>query len=288
MEGFIKPRTVMLCDSAEFSDHLGYIDEVILETSVETFSLSNYSNARQTCMRISNPNFNFSKSNFANGEMMTIKTFNKNRNISNDKCLVLLSHEYKIVKLIGAHENIVELIGVAVICFQDYGLVSHFISDKSLSIFLQEVDTLDNTFVRDFTYGLAQGVCKIHEQGILHNNLTVSNVLLRSCNNQPVIHDFSWSCRAESAHLLTIHQMEYFKDALHLPIGVRKGKEIPSKTSDHFGFGHILQRICMHANGYKNQFSDTLTLIAKPCLEKKLIFNLWVLVDDKLSNRLKD
>ena len=166
------------------------------------------------------------------------------------------------MKLVGTHENIVDMIEISVLCQNSYGLMSHYISDKSFSMYLQEVDILDTAFVRHFTYGLAQGVCKIHDQGILHNNLTTSNVLLRSCNNQPVIQDFSWSCRAESAHLLTIHQTEYFKDALHLPGGVRKGKEVPSKTSDLFGFGHILQRICMHANGYKNQFANILSLIA--------------------------
>lgn len=137
MEELFKPRTVMLCDSAEFSDHLGYIDEVILETGVEIFLLSNYSKAHRTLMKISNSNHNFSKTNFANGEMMTIKTFDKKRNISNDKCLILLSHEYKIVKLIGVHESIVDIIGItSILCQDSYGLVFHFISDKSLSLYL--------------------------------------------------------------------------------------------------------------------------------------------------------
>ena len=142
---------------------------------------------------------------------------------------------------------------------------------------------MDTHFVKTFSYGLANGLCKIHETGILHNNLTVSNILLRS-SKQPVIHDFSWSCREESAHLLTIHQKEYFEEALHLPDSVRSGKEKPSKISDMYSFGQILLRICSHAKNYENDYSGLIRDISKPCLLKKGVFNLWVLVDDKLNN----
>ena len=132
MEDFLKPRTVMICDSAEFSDHLGYIDEVILETEVKVFSISHKCQRNISKMKNSDKKFDYFKSHFLNGEMMTIKTFKKTKDTSSEKCLTLLSHEYKIVKLVGEHENVIDLIGISPTTFLldgSFGLVSHFVSE---------------------------------------------------------------------------------------------------------------------------------------------------------------
>ena len=77
MEDFLKPQTVMMCDSAEFFDHLGYIDEVILETEVKVFFISHKCQRNNNKMKDSDKKFDHFKSHFLNGEMMTIKTFKK-------------------------------------------------------------------------------------------------------------------------------------------------------------------------------------------------------------------
>ena len=42
MEKFIKQRTLRLTDSSLFSEHIGYFDEVLMDTDIELFEIVDY------------------------------------------------------------------------------------------------------------------------------------------------------------------------------------------------------------------------------------------------------
>lgn len=271
-------RTIRLCDSANFSDHIGYVDQVLLETEIKYMGDISSKIFSVSMMSTLSPTHYYFQACLDNGEYVQIKSYKKT--ISEEKALTLLGYEYKILSLVGAHSNIIEHIGL---CYQNEipGIVSHYVSDVNVKRYICRHKRLSHSFVRTFIYQLCHGLSYLHDKGILNNFITLDSIFLRCSSGYevPVITDFRWACRENSAELLTIQQVTTFADFYHLPNRVRNGTLKPSRASDIYSYGSICMALSKHGDEYENIFKVKLAKIAEKCMLLKEFCNLFVLVD---------
>ena len=115
--------------------------------------------------------------------------------------------------------------------------------------------TLQELFMRRFPvtkealssilHGITSAMTHFHRKGFLNNNLTPSNIAIRTdCEfYTPVILSLSLSCSEVSAKTLTIAQQQRHKETLHFPSCVRHGLTPPSYASDRYGLGLMICNI---------------------------------------------
>ena len=99
MEKFIKQRTLRLADSSLFCEHIGYCDEVLMDTDIELFEIGDY---KSMDLIRSNNQYSYHKFTFTHGELATLKTL-KTIKKPDEKSIILFSYEIKILELIGKH-----------------------------------------------------------------------------------------------------------------------------------------------------------------------------------------
>lgn len=287
MVGFLKTRTLLLCDSSNFSEYVGYVDEVLLETHVKIIDL--IVDSAKLKLTFKHDEYDHYLMNLGNGELCEIKTLTRGSKESEERSLTLLSHESKILQLIGEHGNIVEQLGLC--CIEKFhtsiGLMLRYTSDMNLTMFLKNSQSMNSYFVKTLVAQLQKGFSHIHEKDVLHNNLHTDNIYLRSSSGYsiPVISNFEWACRLESAKCLTLHQKNHFGKTLHLPVNVRNGTKPPCLRSEYFSFGFVMSQLCRHGSNYRNLFVKHIMEIAKPCLGMSYdMLDLSLLVEKNLNN----
>jgi Protein tyrosine kinase. len=272
LETYLKKRTIRLGDSALFSDHIGYCDEVLLETDIEFVETSTSSN--RTLLRSDNL-YNYYKFAFKNGELATLKTLKTGQELD-DKSIIVLSHELKILQLVGSHKNVIMSIGL--VCPDNciFGSLFRYDSAVPLKQYLKLQSSLCSSFIQDFIIGFCEGLLHIHSKDILHNLLTEETVVVGG-NHIPIITNFSWACRVSSASELTHKQKQFFEDARHFPLSVRNGHQPPSTASDRFSFGMVLRRLIQHRQ--KGSLTESVNRIANSCFCMEKYMNLWASVN---------
>ena len=259
----LKSRTILMCDSANFSDFFGYIDRELLDVKIPIVDFPDIVISNFEVFFISRMH-QYSKLEL-NGELVTLKSIKQHLQYSERKMQTLLSYESKILKFVGEHSNIVKQIALSIT--EDFGpcLILEYISKVNLSHYLQRVRSINSYFVKDFVFGLADAVSHIHENGILHNFITSESIYLDS-KNDPVLTEFSFACRTSSTKCLTIFQQKLFEKSNHLPTAVKNGCIAPSCSSDYYSFGVVLGSLVRKSKDNPNLFSKRLMNLVRPCM----------------------
>ena len=240
MSPYFSPRTVNIVDSAIYSDFFGYLDGIILDIPITVVHLANVIPDRSNLVMTGNFR-QIHKGYLKNGEAIVLKRVRPSFSFSDEKCLAVLSVELRIAKLVGNHPNIADNLGLFLSGATSY-IVQMYESPLNLRQYLSAKRVLKKGFVSWFVKGFSDGILHIYSKGVLNNNLTPKNIILKlSCQYYtPIITSFSLACREESAKPLTILQQETHKESYHLPQCVRNGSKPPSLSSDLYSFGHII------------------------------------------------
>jgi len=255
----ISPRSLLIGDNALFSDFYGYVDQLLLETEVdfleETESMNVFSSSplRTTSRHV------LRKIVFENGEMAILKGIKKSLTVTREQCFAHIAYEAKIIKLVGKHENILDLYGISMNRNLPYLTMAYESASNLEESLKSHKSNLSSLIIKHILSGLCKGVSHIHSKDIIHNNLMPENICLKSNSHfVPVILGFSRSCRVPSSKPLTRIQTEEIKDNNYMPSDVKAGIAAPTKISDIFSYGRIIQRICalMGDNQSKNDAYD--------------------------------
>lgn len=270
----LSQRTIRLCDSALFSDYIGYIDEAVLEADIEFVDISD---AVDFTLLRSDCGYKYFRLLLENGELAIFKALKNSSDQFHDKSIILLSHELKILNLVGSHQNIIQPIGLSCPGNQIFGSLFRYHSAIPLNCYLREVRTLHSSFVKNFINGFCEGLCHLHSKDILHNLLT-GETLFVDGNDSVIITNFSWACRVSSVTELTEKQKKIFKNSRHLPPKVKNGDEPPSRASDKFSFGFVLRILLPHLET-KCSLNESICLIVNGCFRMEQYMNLWGIVN---------
>jgi len=239
----LSTRTMMIGDSAIFSDYFGYMDEVVLKTELDVCEKLPSCGYDSFKLYRSESGYEYHKALLPNGELLSMKVLKK-CDISKPFYHSKVLYEAKILKLIGNHKNLADYHGI---CFiKDVpALVFSFDSQYSLRESLAKNPIIDHTAAAQIIQGICDGLSFIHDKDILHNNLSTGNVCLQIGPGyyQAVIMNFSYACREQSSKRLTVNQTKLFETAYHMVSDVRLGRIAPSKKSDIHSFGHIVNKI---------------------------------------------
>ena len=184
--------------------------------------------------------------------------------------MTLLCYESKVLSLIGSHTNIIPQVGVLV-SDQNPMLVLGNVSNVSLSDYLKKNSFFPVAFLLNhFLTGLSNGLLHIHSKSILHNNLSISTIFMKSTTyfSVPVLTDFSFACRVSATKCFTIKQCDLLKGYHHLPKEVNSGKCPPSFQSDVYSYGVILSHICEKHRQCSCSVVRKLERTYKACLSK--------------------
>ena len=269
---YITPRTMLIVNSANFSDLFGTVDSRLLDVDVQTFELK--SPVQSVNLISVNKLSQFWKGTFQNGESVCIKASKGCLKLTKEKTAALLSYEFRILSLVGKHPNIIEPIGLS--STSDFGpmLLSVYVSEINLSRFLAQLNANNGRRIECLIIKLSSGLQYLHDNDILHNYFTSDNIFLTSSSLylNPVIGEFSCACFASSANPLTLSQREIFKDCTHLPAGVKSGLTAPSLTSDLFSFGVLCSVISRKTSN--EDVCRKLRTLVKSCVNMNFVFNL--------------
>jgi len=243
MKPYISPRSVLLVDSAVYSDFFGYVDTVILETCVSVVRIREFE-PNNNCLYRSGNFRDIYKYSLKNGENVVLKTISPKLKFSDEKSVSILSVEARLARLISHHDNIVDYHGILLFentCF----LIQTFESSYLLKDFFLHKKGMDLMILSSILRGICSAITHMHTNGIINNNIRHDNIALR-CNSMfysPVILSLSLSCRADSSKPLTVQQQMRYDECRHLPPRVLQGFEAPSFASDRYGFGFVIGNI---------------------------------------------
>jgi len=201
-----------------------------------------------------------------------------------DKSIILLSHDLKILKLIENHENIISPIGLTCLDNRYFGSLFRYDSGIPLKQYLNRQSRVCSSFIKNFVIGFCEGLLHIHSKDILNNMLTEETVFVGE-NQIPMITNFSFACRVSSANELTCKQKQYFKNARHFPPLVRNWNQSPSTASDRFSFGVVLRKVNQHRQK-DCSLTESVSRIASSCFCMEKYMNLWVSVNAHLCLRI--
>ena len=281
MEKYLKQRTLRIADSSLFSEHIGYCDEVLLDTDIELFEVVSY----KSMDLIRNDDFySYHKFTFTHGGLATLKTL-KTIKEPEEKVITLLSHELKILELVGKHPNIVSAMGLCCPGDNFVGALFRYDTSIPLKCYTHLESITFSSFVHTFITRLCNGLSHIHSKEVLHNFLTEDNVLVCS-NHIPVITNFSWACRMSSVNVLTCEQQKMFENSRHLPLQVKNGRKKVSPASDRFSFGLLLQKVINKRKFCNSSLSESVLNICNTCFRMDELINLQTLVDKYIPTNI--
>ena len=178
MQPYVSQRSIMFVDSAVFSEFIGFIDSSILDTPLSVVTINDTDFRR--CSEYPGGKFRIIlKGRIGNGEGVVLKKIHPSLNYNDEKSLTVLAVEVRVANLIGKHPNIVEYQGIYV-----RGSTSFLVQNYESQLTLQEI------FMRRFPvtkealssilHGITSGMTHFHRKGFLNNNLTPSNIAIRT------------------------------------------------------------------------------------------------------------
>ena len=263
---YVSPRSVLLVDSAVYSDFFGYLDSTVLEMPVRIVRIHGFQPSKKTL---------FAKGNFRevykytldNGEDIILKTISRQQNFSNEKKVIILSIEAKIASLLSTHPNIIDYHGILATNNENSFIVQSCETSYLLRDFFMLERSSDSWVVSSLLRGFCSAVNFMHTQGVINNNLTHNNIAVRynSMHYSPVILSLSLACKAASAKPLTINQQMRYEGFIHLPPRIMKGFEAPSYASDRYSVAFVIGNIIQILQKNESPFSDELNRIQRRC-----------------------
>ena len=268
MQPYVSQRSIMFVDSAVFSEFIGFIDSSILDTPLSVVTIND--NDFRRCSEYPGKFRIIMKGRISNGEGVVLKKIHPSLNYNDEKSLTVLAVEVRVANLIGKHPNIVEYQGIYV-----RGSTSFLVQNYETQLTLQEI------FMRRFPvtkealssilHGITSAMTHFHRKGFLNNNLTPSNIAIRTdCEfYTPVIVSLSLSCSEVSAKTLTIAQQQRHKETLHFPSCIRQGLTPPSYASDRYGLGLMICNIKSLLRSLSFSVDPKLEKICNDCLSLK-------------------
>lgn len=267
MKPYISPRSLLLVDSAVYSDFFGYVDTVILETCVSVVNIREFK-PNSSCLFRSGNFRNVYKYTLKNGENVVLKRISPNLKFSDEKSVSILSVEARIARLLSHHDNIVDYHGILLhenTCF----LIQTFESNYLLKDFFLHKKGMDLMVLSSILRGVCAAITHMHSKGIINNNIRHDNIALR-CNSMfyfPVILSLSLSCRADSSKPLTVQQQIRYEESRHLPPRVLNGFEGPSFASDRYGFGFVIGNVIKCIEELNTTVHEDLSILWKKCFK---------------------
>jgi len=236
-----QPRSVLLCDNANFSEFTGHIDEMILAEWLPMVEMP---------QNISHHNKVYSDSisqidkYSLKGEFFYGKVIRQDKPISFEKNLSILSYESKILGIIGKHHNIIDQIGLSFFSDDVPVLLIENLPKMNIEDYIKNDECYVNLpFLEAFIQGLSNGLSCIHDKSIIHNLLHGRSIFIDHYSGSPMISNFLFACRIESAKCITFPQKERFECMNHLPSAVRNSVVPPSISSDVYSFAYVLSKV---------------------------------------------
>ena len=261
----VSGRVLKIVDTALFSDLLCRSDPVLLEIAVGMFQKDGLNIEIRKEKR-----GHMSKSymcTFEDGEPFVLKKFlfgdKKQADVQN---LKFISQECRILRYVGKHANLVQTYGITKLQDGFYSVLSydgeHSLNEKILnSHFSSDQD------IRTLGMGIAVGVNYLQQKGVLHNNLTVENVVLRRAGHveKPVIIGFTFACREVVSKCLSDEAIKKFLTTYHFPPEVISGRCRLSYSSDVFSVGKIMQKVLRRKLPLTSYQIDKMNLFVEKC-----------------------
>lgn len=275
IQGYVSPRSVLLVDSATYSDFFGYLDNTILEIPIKILKIRDFKQSRKSFFR-RGAFRDIYKYTLDNGEDVVLKTFNKQLKYSNEKKIIMLSFEAKVASLLSTHPNIIDYHGILATNEETSFIVQSYEPGISMREFLNLERSNDPWVISSLLRGICTGVHFMHIKGFINNNLTPDNIAVRyrAMNYSPVILSLSLACKATTAKPLTIKQQLTFENLIHLPPRIRKGLEAPSFASDRYSVAFFIGNFINKLKKYEIPFCDELNIIHRRCFRMDMILTV--------------
>ena len=114
-------------------------------------------------------------------------------------------------------------------------------------------------------FGTASALVYLLNCGILHNDIKLDNIVIKSLPNDVLI-DFGKSCMLKNGrkyHLSTAMQSEYLVKHPQIPPDVVKGQNFQSHASDIYAFGRVIKTV--NENKMKIPYLHSLSMFCMDC-----------------------
>ncbi|XP_057297987.1 uncharacterized protein LOC130629397 isoform X2 [Hydractinia symbiolongicarpus] len=204
---------------------------------------------------------------FDDGDTVILKTFSKDCRQNNIKNVAHVSHEHRILKFIGRHENLVSSIGV-VHFDQSYYSVLHYVAgytlDRHWKLGFPDISST-SVFKRILT-GVASGISFLHSKGVLHNHIVADNVILHGQDLFPILIGFSFACRATCVRNSCVDVIKLFPDKAHLAPELFQGCPV-SYSTDIFSYGKLLDNYLKNMSVMDDKARDKLESFSIQCMD---------------------
>ena len=253
----LKPRSILMVDSAIFSSEFAYEDNIMPTMPVESFdlndiSLTPYTKGNQSDIylltlnnalvvaKLYHPKPPTTSFAIALKEARTLKYVNGGNKLEFGYIPVNMGVGIRTSKL-NAGEHGYKPTDVYVL-MSFHGDLD---SPNNLTTFLSKVDTLDEEQASRLMYTLGLAVTNIHEQAYLHNNIIPNNILVehRGTHLISVLVGFRLACRNDIVKPLTDKQHCMAKSNHFMAPELSKPGCAMSCQTDIFAYGKVCQEI---------------------------------------------
>ncbi|CAF1871153.1 BnaC04g48010D [Brassica napus] len=186
-------------------------------------------------------------------------TFYNAVKISDSKYYNSINREFKILSALRGCQGIVQSFGNSLLQETDsngkkvYKMAIEYAAGGNLTDFIRINRKLSDTFVKDFTRMLLQGLVSAHDHGYVHCDLKPENLLLfprhdqetRFCSYELKISDFGLTIKAGEESVCWETKSPFVGTPLYMsPESVRDGTAV-EKTLDLWSLGCVVLEMCV-------------------------------------------
>ncbi|CAG7908413.1 mitogen-activated protein kinase kinase kinase 3 [Brassica rapa] len=186
-------------------------------------------------------------------------TFYNAVKISDSKYYNSINREFKVLSKLRGCQGIVQSFGNSLLQETDsdgkkvYKMAIEYAAGGNLTDFIRINRKLSDTFVKDFTRMLLQGLASVHDHGYVHCDLKPENLLLfprhdqetRFCSYELKISDFGLTIKAGEESVCWETKSPFVGTPLYMsPESVHDGTAV-EKTLDLWSLGCVVLEMCV-------------------------------------------
>ena len=175
-EKHFTPRTRQLVDAANFSDFLGYMDKILVETEVPITEDIKFESEHVIALT---EKHGVSELRLFNGEIIVKKTVRHDLKLSKVQSNCQVLHETKILRLIGKHPNIVSTLGICLSNSCVYSVLLTFETKVTLRKMFDKITDIDFDVTKHVLLKLSDAIENVHSKQVLHNGIVPATICLR-------------------------------------------------------------------------------------------------------------
>ena len=264
----ISQRSHIMVDLSIFSDFFHSSDHLLEEQQAIILDSKAFASLKKValgsgCFAVTQ------KACFPDGDCVVLKRYKFYRDEQTKiKNLGFISHEHRLLKLVGSHQNLVSSIGIVSLSGLFYSVLSYE-GNTSLDSLIKNdrpIDALDDLIT--LITGIANGVNHLHDKGVLHNHIVPGNIMIRN-DIFPILIGFSFACRAICVKNECSEVLKRFTDHRHIAPELFKSARV-HYTTDVYAFGYTIKSLMKRTCPASDTLIGIIETFSQKCMEKKV------------------